>query len=97
MEDILKRLGNVEADVSELKLNVNTVMATIPHLATKADVKDLRTEMEIQFGSLRADMSAQNGSLRAEMAARETAFIKWMIATVLTAAGLAFTFAKFVH
>jgi len=130
VEDILKRLGNVEADVSELKSNVSTILATIPHLATKADVKDLRAEMAAQFGSLRAemadqlgsvradmsaqigslradmsgqigslraDMSGQIGSLRAEMSARETAFIKWMIATVLAASGLAFTIAKFVH
>jgi hypothetical protein len=27
----------------------------------------------------------------------ETRIIKWMIATVLTAVGLAFTIAKFVH
>ncbi len=86
MEDILKRLGNVEADVSELKSNVSTILATIPHLATKADLNELR-----------AEMASQLGSLRAEMAGRETAFIKWMIATVLTAAGLAFTIAKFVH
>jgi hypothetical protein len=31
------------------------------------------------------------------MAVRETAFIKWIIGTVLTTAGLVFTIAKFVH
>lgn len=144
MEDILKRLGNVETDVSELKTQVGAILATIPHLATKADVlevkKDvanlraemaaeagslrsemaatagalraemaatagalrsemgaLRAEMAAQWGSLKAEMAAQYGSLRTEMAARETAFIKWMIGTVLTTAGLAFTIAKWVH
>ena len=155
VEDVLKRLGNVETDVSELKLQVREIVATIPHLATKADVLDvrsavaglraemsteigslradmaaekgslraemgslraemveqvgslraemaeqvgsLRTDMAQQAGSLRADMAAQYGSLRADMAVRETAFIKWMIGTVLTTAGLAFTIAKFVH
>lgn len=104
MDDILKRLGNVETDVSELKTKVGAILATVAHLATKADVldvrksvADLRTEMVAESGSLRAEMAAQWGSLRAEMAARETAFIKWMIATVLATAGLAFTIAKFVH
>ena len=126
MEDILKRLGNVETDVSELKTKVGAILATVPHLATKADVMavssavaelraematqfgsvraemaaqagTLRAEMTAQVGSLRADMATQVGSLRADMATRETAFIKWMIATVLAAAGLAFTIAKFVH
>ena len=115
MEDILKRLGNVESDVSELKTQVGSILATIPHLATKADVlevkkdvADLRAEMAAESGALRADMGAQwgslkaemaeqYGSLRTEMAARETAFIKWMIGTVLATAGLVFTIAKFVH
>lgn len=108
MEDILKRLGNVESDVSTLKSNVSTILATLPHLATKSDVSDLRTEMSAGFGALRTEMTAALGAqrsettgalgaLRTEMASRETAFIKWMIATVLAVAGLAFTLAKFVH
>ena len=35
--------------------------------------------------------------LRADVAALETAIIKWIIATVLASAALAFTIAKFVH
>jgi GTP:adenosylcobinamide-phosphate guanylyltransferase len=68
VEDILKRLGNVETDVSELKSKVSAILATVPHLATKADLSAL-----------------------------EASIIKWIIATVLTAAGLAFAAAKFVH
>ena len=75
VEDILKRLGNVETLVSELKAQVSAILAIIPHLATKTDVADLK----------------------ADMAAMETAIIKWIIATVLASAGLAFTIAKFVH
>jgi len=97
VEDIQKRLGNVESDVSNLKSNVNTILATLPHLATKSDVSDLRTEMATGFGALRTEMTATLGELRTDMATRETAFIKWMIATVLTVAGVAFTIAKFVH
>ena len=104
VEDILKRLGNVESDVSELKSQVSGVLAIVPHLATKVDVMDVRTavaelrgELKSGLSELRAEMAAQFGSMRAEMAARETAFLKWIIATVLTSGGLAFTIAKFVH
>ena len=68
VEDILKRLGNVETHVSELRSQVSAILAIIPHLATKADV-----------------------------AAVETVIIKWIVATVLASAALAFTIAKFVH
>ena len=75
MEDILKRLGNVETGVSELRSQVSAILAIMPHLATKADVADVRVDL----------------------AAAETAIIKWIIATVLASAALAFTIAKFVH
>ena len=75
VEDILKRLGNVETHVSELRSQVSTILAVIPHLATKADVADVK----------------------ADVAAVETTIIKWIVATVLASAALAFTIAKFVH
>ena len=68
MDDILKRLSAVESGVSELRVQVSSIAATVQHMATKAD-----------------------------LSAMETKIIKWMIATVLTAVGLAFTIAKFVH
>ena len=75
VEDILKRLGNVETHVSELRSQVSAILAIIPHLATKADVADVK----------------------ADVAAVETTIIKWIVATVLASAALAFTIAKFVH
>jgi hypothetical protein len=45
VEDILKRLGSVETHVSELRSQVSAISATIPHLATKADVGELKAEM----------------------------------------------------
>jgi len=135
VDDILRRLGNVETDVSELRAEVRVISATIPHLATaaavseilaviphlatKADLKadigevkaeigslrtemrteigSLRTEMRTEIGSLRTEMRMEIGSVRTEIAAMETAIIKWIIATVLTTAGIAFSIAKFVH
>jgi hypothetical protein len=75
VEDILKRLGNVETHVAELRSQVSAILAIIPHLATKADVADVK----------------------ADVAAVETVIIKWIVATVLASAALAFTIAKFVH
>jgi hypothetical protein len=82
VEDILKRLGNVETHVSELRSQVSAILAIIPHLATKADVADVRAAV---------------GQVKADVAAVETAIIKWIVATVLASAALAFTIAKFVH
>jgi hypothetical protein len=45
VEDILKRLGNVETDVSQVKSQVSAISAVIPHLATKADVSALETSI----------------------------------------------------
>jgi hypothetical protein len=75
VEDVLKRLGNLETSVSDLKSQVSAVLATIPHWATKSDVADLRTDI--------SNLEAQ--------------IIKWIIATLLTSTGLAFTIAKIVH
>jgi hypothetical protein len=115
VEDILKRLGNVETGVSESRSEVSAILAVIPHLATKADVADVRAavaearadvleqvgqvraDLSAQIGELRADLSAGLGQAQANLAAAETAIIKWIIATVLASAALAFTIAKFVH
>ena len=86
MEDILKRLGAVETNVSELKSQVSGILAILPHLATKADVADVRTDV----AQLRGEMGAAISGLEARI-------IKWMVASLLTSTGLAFTIAKFVH
>ena len=45
VDDILKRLGNVEAHVSELRSQVSAILAIIPHLATKADVAEVKADV----------------------------------------------------
>jgi hypothetical protein len=64
------------------------------------------SELRVQVGSIAAkipylvtkeDMKADVLMLKADLYAMETKIIKWMIAAVLTAVGLAFTIAKFVH
>src|SRR3954462_5561230 len=98
VDDILKRLGSVETQVSailgiipqlatkaalaDVRASIGAIEAVIPHLATKADLADVRTEVK---------------ELKTDVASIETAIIKWIIATTLATAGLAFAIAKFVH
>jgi len=84
--DILRRLGTVETSVSELKSQVSGILAILPHLATKADVADVGTEV-----------AQLKGEMWAAISGLETRIIKWIVATLLTSTGLAFTIAKFVH
>lgn len=108
MDDVLKRLGAVESSVSELKVQVRGIAAT---MATKDDLNDLRVQVngiaatmatKDELNDLRVQVSGIGASIqfmatKADLSAMETKIIKWMIATVLTAVGLAFTIAKFVH
>jgi len=96
VEDILRRLGNLETQVGSILTliphlatakSVSEITALIPHLATKADVG------AITYLATKADLEAVN----TKIAAIETKIIKWIITTVLSTATLVFTIAKFVH
>ena len=45
VDDILERLGRVESTVSEIREQVSGIAATIPHLATKADVNAIEIRL----------------------------------------------------
>lgn len=45
MDDVLRRLDVVESLVTATRENVSAIEAILPHLATKADVSDLRSDM----------------------------------------------------
>jgi hypothetical protein len=93
VDDILGRLRNVERDVSESKAHISAILAVIPHLATKADVVGVKGDI----AGVKGDVASVKGELAGLIASTETAIIKWIIATVLASAALAFTIAKFVH
>jgi hypothetical protein len=93
VEDILRRLGAVETNVSELKSQLSGILAILPHLATKADVADVGTDV----ANVRTDVAQLKGEMWAAISGLETRIIKWIVATLLTSTGLAFTIAKFVH
>jgi hypothetical protein len=101
VEDILKRLSNVETYVFELRSQVSAIAAVIPHLATKADIKDVHLATKADIKDAHLAMKADIGEVKTDLAAMETKIIKWIIATVLSSSALvsalAFTIAKFVH
>jgi hypothetical protein len=84
VDDILKRLGNVETAVSQIRTQVGAISATMPHLATAASVSQISAMIP-------------HLATKADMASMESAIIKWIMATTLATAALAFTIAKFVH
>ena len=45
MDDVLRRLGTVETDISAMKADISAIKAVLPHLATKADVSDVKTSI----------------------------------------------------
>jgi hypothetical protein len=91
MNDVLKRLGAVETSVVETRIQVASIAAIIPTVATQATVESIAAT--IPHLAAKADLN----ELKSEVGHMETRIIKWMIATVLTTAGLAFSIAKFVH
>ena len=97
MDDILKRLGNVEASVGELKVQVGVIAATIPHLATAASVAEIKA-MVVGVSSIIPYLATKGElSTKADVLSMETTIIQWIIATVLTSVGVAFAIARFVH
>jgi hypothetical protein len=113
LNELRVQVGAIAAKIPHLATNdsLNELKAVIPHLATSDSLNELKAVIPhlatrdalaevkavIPHLATTADLKAGIGSLRAEMGAMETRIIKWMIATVLTAVGLAFTIAKFVH
>jgi hypothetical protein len=119
VDDFLRRLGNVEADVTELKVQVGGILVILPTLATKADLAELKAELKTDIGSLRTELKTDIGGLRTELktdigglrtelktdigalgkeiSSMEIRIIKWLVGTVVTTAGVAFSFAKYFH
>lgn len=91
MSDVLKRLGAVETSVVETRIQVASIAATLPSLATKADLNDVRGQVN-SIETLIPTLAT-----KADLYAMESKIIKWIIATVLATAGVVFSIAKFVH
>ena len=98
MDDILKRLGVVEAAVVAQSGDVREVKGHLPHLATKADVQAVRVEVaEVRVevsrveGTLTAHLNKVEGAvggIKAEIQA-QFKWIKWFVAAALAVCSLA--------
>ena len=107
MSDVLKRLGAVETSVVETRIQVASIAATLPSLATKATVDAILATLPSL--ATKADLNDVRGQVnsietliptlatKADLYAMESKIIKWIIATVLATAGVVFSIAKFVH
>ena len=78
VDDIFRRLGNVEKDVSESRAEIRAISAVIPHLATAASVFALRSEVAailaiIPHLATKADLKAEISDVRGEIADVKTA------------------------
>ncbi len=80
VDDIVKRLENVESAVTEIRADVREIKVILPTLATKAELAELRGEvhgdirevrMAISPCATKAELSAVEGSLRSELKAVE--------------------------
>jgi len=91
-DDILKRLGAVEATVSDVRARVEgvqaTLQSTLPHLATKADLGKLETAMERSLSRLETATEKSLGKLETAMAKAQGAneatirrLVMWYVGT----------------
>jgi hypothetical protein len=102
MDDVLRRLGVVENLLAETREAVSAINAAVPHLATKADLNDLKAGlMSINATLPHLATKAELQEVRSDINALETRIIRWIvgttIASVSVAVSIAFTIAKFVH
>ncbi|MCY3946845.1 MAG: hypothetical protein OXF44_11250 [Anaerolineaceae bacterium] len=69
---------------------VSKLEGAFDHLATRADLAELK-------GEFKADMAELKGELRADMAELKADMIKWMVGLMLASAGLAASIALVIQ
>ena len=106
MDDVLKRLGVLEKDVSEIKISVGGIVAQLGHMATKADVAQLKADVaQLPYMATKADVAQVKADVaqlpymatKADVSDAKVSIIQWVVATTIAVAALAFAIAKFVH
>ena len=84
MHDVLRRLGVIEKDVSDIKAEVGAIAVQLPQMATKTEVAAIAAQLP-QIAT------------KADVGDAKVSIIQWMVGTTITVASLAFAIAKFVH
>src|SRR6185503_20463475 len=97
MDEILKRLGILETTLTDVRLQLASVLALLPTFATKADLANvekkadaiaavlahLATKAELE--GVRTDVQ----TVRTDLQTQVSVLIKWIVGTGLGAAGVA--------
>jgi hypothetical protein len=66
-DDLAARVGRLEVIAADTRADVAFIKATLPHLATKADLADLRTELKSEIGGVRSELKSEIGGVRSEL------------------------------
>src|SRR5688572_24589103 len=69
VDDTQQRLGALESSMTEVRADVSAIKATLPHLATKADLQQMRAEIKEEIGGMRTELKSEIGGVRAELKA----------------------------
>ena len=67
------------------------------HLATKADLAELKGELKADLAGVKGELKADMAEFKADMAEFKADVIKWMIGLMLASAGLASTIALLIQ
>lgn len=107
MDDVLRRLGVLESDVSVIKTEVAGIAAQIPHLSTKAVVDGMAAQLpnlatKADLMAVKAEVAGIAAqipylSTRAQIGDLKASIIQWMVGTAIAIAALVLTIDKFVH
>ena len=82
MDSTLRRLEDVETDVSKLRIDLKATSSQVPHLATKAEIQDLKTDIS---------------NVRYEIASKENKRLyEWVIFVTVIWLAAAFAASKFL-
>jgi hypothetical protein len=99
MDDVLKRLSNVETSVSDIRAQVSGLSAMAANMATKSDVSSLSTlaaNMATKSDVSSLSTMTSHMATKADVSQLESSLIKWLVGTLLAVALLTLTIARFV-
>ena len=65
-------MGEIKATLRRLEPMIMRIDATLPHLATKADLMGVRTELKEETAALRLELKTEISSVRTELASVRT-------------------------
>ena len=83
VHDLKGSMGRLEVMVAEIKALLD---ATLPHLATKAELADLRAELKGEIAGVRTELKGEIAQLRADLLEKPSKTYMWGGLTALLTA-----------